>query len=234
MDSIIKPVERLRSLPNAFVDVNFRQDREAFRKQLATRREAETISDDEVDSYVTHVQESIAELVEKVIPDVLPKEYLFFLEYYGGLEIWNENDFRFEIHGIGPMVLENYWDFIIHNWGERSDPLLPGPRGLIIAGLRLDLELTKAKAWGVKTETFTRHDETKIELVPSKRVEFRLDLAGIVEKGSIIGLGPDETDTPHPLSLGDGDLRRWQKLGGSFSEWLELVADTHGLLGYVY
>jgi len=234
MDSIIRSVERLRSLPNAFVDVNFRQDREAFRKQLASRRELETISDDEVDSYVTHVQESIAELVEKVSPYELPKEYRFFLEYYGGLELWNENEFRFEIHGIGPMVLENYWDFIIHNWGERSDPLLPGPRGLIIAGLRLDLEMAKAKALGVITQTITRPDGINIELVPSKRVEFRLDLAGIVEKGSIIGLGPDETDTSHPLSLGDGDLRRWQKLSSTFSEWLELVADTQGLLGYAY
>jgi hypothetical protein len=62
-----------------------------------------------------------------------------------------------------------------------------------------DSLLERAKALGVETETITESDGTKIEYVPPKQVEFRMDLAGKVEKRSIIGFGPDQTDVVHPL-----------------------------------
>lgn len=234
MDSVIKPVERIRMLPGAFVDVNYKQSRELFARQLAKRLDVATVAAEAIEKDMETLQSDVAELVGKVEPYALPEDYLYFLEYYGGLSVWVQNEYRFEIQGVGPMVNEEYGDFAQDNWKERQDPLLPGPKGLIIAHLRLDMDLQKAKAKGLLPAKMINVHKQEVEIVPSKWVQFRLDVAGTVQKGAVIGLGPNEADSPHPLSYEDGDQRAWRKLADSFSAWLEVAARTRGTFGYGY
>jgi hypothetical protein len=234
MDSVINAVERIRQLPGAFVDVNYRQSRELFAKQMAGRMGVEALSSHEIDQDIAGLQGDIVGLAAKVEPYDLPENYVFFLEYYGGLAVWQPSEYRFEVQGVGPMVNEEYGDFAQDNWGQRNDPLLPGPRGLIIAHLRLDMDLSKAKARGLTPAKMVNVHKQEVEYMPPKWVEFRLDVAGTIQKHAILGLGPNEADALHPLSFDDGDKRTWRKLADSFTDWLDLAAKTRGTFGYEY
>lgn len=234
METVIKAVEQLARLPGAFVDVNYKQSRELFARQLAKRLEVKTVPAETIDHDAQGFQDDIAGLIAKVQPYELPADYLFFLEYYGGLAVWVQGDYRFEIQGVGPMVNDEYGDFAQDNWKEREDPLLPGPKGLIIAHLRLDMDLQKAKSRGLTPSKMTNIHKQEVEFMPPHWVQFRLDVAGTVQKGAVIGLGPAFTEIPHPLSYDDGDKRAWRKLADSFSDWLDLAARTGARFGYGY
>jgi hypothetical protein len=235
MLSVINPIERIRQLPGAFVDINFGQnDLWRYRQQWARSSGGEIGSEESAAETIEISKEMIADLSARTAPFKLPEDYLFFLEYYGGLNVSIENAYHFEIQGVGPSALLEYWEVAFHNWGERIGSALPGRGGLIVGSLQLQMELTKAKALGVKTEALFAEHDNEVEYVPEKWILFRMDLAGVIHKYGIIGLGPNETGNPHPLSFGDGETSSWQKLANSFSEWLEIAADTRGLFGYSY
>jgi hypothetical protein len=78
---------------------------------------------------------------------------------------------------------------------------------------------------------FRRHHKYKYQ-----EVTFFLDLAGNIQKGCVIGVGPWGQGA---LTLLDvlrdihGHPGRWQKVAGSFTEWLARAAVTKGGVGYV-
>jgi hypothetical protein len=239
MDRLITAVEHLRQLPGAFVDTNFRQVREAFRAQLSRiwqqAGQSPAVSDVEVDKYIYYCLEDIDELKARVIPYTLPSDYLFFLEYYGGLAIHTDS-FRFEIYGCGPMTQEWYGDWVCDNWGEYNDPLLPGPRGFKIGYLRFDtasLENRRRNQAAQNVATYSNPFEAPwYPEIESKWIELRFDLAGNVQTNCIVGLGPDQSNTIHPLSVGDNDRRIWKVLATSFTEFIERATQTNAQFGY--
>lgn len=241
MKGLIQAVEQLRNLSNAHVDidVNFRQDKELFRAQLHRRLRDiypnHLVTDDDIEQSVFYTREGIEELKAKISPYNLPEDYIFFIEYYGGIAVTNET-LRFEIYGHGPMVNELYGDWVCDNWGEREDPLLPGPRGLIIGYLRLDTllpENTKRnkeqKEAGLYENPFEAPWHPKVE---SEWVELRFDLAGKVRPNCIIGLGPTTSTIEHPLSLENKDLRNWKVIANSLTELIEIASRTGCYLDY--
>jgi hypothetical protein len=238
MRRLIAAVEQLRMLPGAIVDGNFRQGRAVVFTQLR-RRWAEagtlhTVDEAEVDLQINGTQKSLHQLTDKVAPYTLPFDYIFFHEYYGGLAVQTET-FRFEIHGCGPMTNDWYGDWVGDNWGEYVDPLLPGPRGLIIGYLRLDARLSpeKSRDRDATTEVAASpFDEPWYPAIESDWIEFRLDLAGMVQQHSIVGLGPNDGERPHPLSLGSEDQRAWRLIAPSFTAWIERAVETDAQFGY--
>jgi hypothetical protein len=199
-------VERIRLLPEAFVDCGFRQGRDAFLRQLESR----TGKDEAhlVDVYIEGCRETIAELVQRVAPYDIPDDYIFFLEFYGGLAIIRD-DYYFALLGDGPMVEEWYGSVV-------SDEALkePGKYGFLSLGL---LSFRKGK-------------------YQFQYIDFFLDLAGFVRKHCVIGVGPWGQGTLTSWTIlkdvhAHPDM--WQKMANSFAEWLEQVAETRGSFGYI-
>jgi hypothetical protein len=251
MERLIQAVEQLRNLSDSDIDVdidvNFRQDKVAFRAQLYQSLKyihpIRLITDKDIEQGALYTQEAIEELRVKIAPYTLPEDYIFFIEYYGGIAADNTSfrtvantSFRFEIYGYGPMVNELYSDWVFDNWGERQDPLLPGPRGFIIGYLRFDTILGENKKRNAEAKEQGVYDAIadvfRYPEIVSEWIELRLDLAGKVHPHCIIALGPNKGNTVHPLSIGSEDFREWRVLARSFTELIELASQTRCQLGY--
>lgn len=201
-------VKRIQLLPEASVDCSVRQGRDAVLKQLTARDGsiAETI----VDAFIEEdIRGEIALLVQKAAPYDIPGEYIFFLEFYGGLAIDNDDpNYNFSVLGIGPMV-EEWYGFIAGDEALQE----PGKYGFLSLG---SLNFGQGK-------------------LKSKHIGFFLDLAGGVQEHCVIGVGPWGEDTLTPSTI-IKDLHAypdmWRKIAGSFTEWLEQAAETRGAFGY--
>jgi hypothetical protein len=90
---IIQSLATLRMLPNAQIDRNFFQGREAVKEQ--------------VEQYIVEREGLMHEIKCWVQPYILPEDYIFFLGYCGGLYI-NTSGAGFMLDGLGPMVEEWY------------------------------------------------------------------------------------------------------------------------------
>lgn len=192
-------------MPDSYVDSNFGQGREAVLKQLEKfGGQPETF----VNRGIEEAKAAIAGLIERAIPYTIPDEYIFFLEYYGGLAIDTEDGY-FSVYGIGPMVEEDYAsiisDYVIYQSGEY------GFLSLGILGFR--------------------NEKYKFQYV-----SFFLDISGTLQKDAVIGIGPWGKNTlssyeilksihAHPES--------WRKTSNSFPEWLEYAGRTQGLFDYL-
>src|SRR5690349_14735927 len=106
-------VEQIRSLPDAYVDCGFLQGRDAVSRQLQQRdggysntakhkQQHDIDKDAPADKYISFMQEAITELIERAKPYEIPKEYITFLQRYGGIMIDREG-YVFSTYGIGPM-----------------------------------------------------------------------------------------------------------------------------------
>lgn len=202
-----RAVERIQLLPEAFVDCSIRQGRDAVLKQL--RERDGSIADRIVDAFIAEdIRDTIATVAGKAKPYEIPDDYIFFLEFYGGLAI-DRDDYYFSVFGVGPWV-EHWYSSIV------SDAVLqePGEYGFLSLG------------------RVTVHKGEP----GSPYISFFLDLAGTVQKHCVIGVGPWGLGTPDPdVVLQDlhGHSAMWRKLANSFTEWLEQAADTEGSFGYV-
>jgi hypothetical protein len=200
-------VERIRLLPEVYVDCSIRQGREAILEQL--RERDGSIADRIVDAFIAEdIQDTIATVVRKAEPYEIPDDYIFFLEFYGGLAI-DRDDYYFATLGVGPWV-EDWYGSIVSDQALQE----PGECGFLSLG------------------SVTVH---KGEHGPPY-ISFFLDLAGTVQKHCVIGVGPWGVDTPDPetvLQDLQGHPEMWRKLAHSFTEWLEQAADTEGSFGYV-
>jgi hypothetical protein len=203
---VIQVVERIRLLSEAFVDSSIRQGRDTILEQL--RERGGPTADKIVDAFIAEISDTIATVVGKAKPYEIPDDYIFFLEFYGGLAI-DRDDYYFSVFGVGPWV-EHWYSSIV------SDAVLqePGEYGFLSLG-----------------STNIRKGEHRLQ-----RVHFVLDLAGTVQEYCVIGVGPWGLGTPDPetvLQDLQGHSEMWRKLANSFTEWLEQAVDTEGSFGYV-
>jgi hypothetical protein len=199
-------VEKLRLVPGAHIDSGFRQSRETLLKQLELR--ARRDQSGMIDIAVSRMQTEVDHLRQQCVPYNIPDEYISFLEYYGGLMIESRRHY-FSIYGIGPMVEEWYSsiqsDETLHN---------PGKYGFL--------------SLGVTSFRKGHHFEYQ-------SVDFVLDLAGVIQKAAVIGIGPWEggvfnlTDVVKDIASFSG---RWVQIADSFSTWLEEAARTEGSFNY--
>lgn len=190
---------------HCFCDRGVLQGRRAILEQLEKRsgQNEEAMAD----TFIASARKAVADLVSKSSPYMVPKEYLYFLGYYGGLCISRDSHY-FQILGIGPMVEE--WYAAIDS---DAAILQPGESGWLAVG---------SLSFG----------EGKFRF---QHVDFLLDLAGVVHKGCVVGVGPWGKDDPTPIDV-VGDLfshaDKWKIVANSFREWLEQAAETNGLFTY--
>ena len=199
-------IEQIRLYPGALVDCSFGQGRDVFLEQLEERTgRNEAYS---VDNYIEDCRDTIAGLIQRVAPYEVPKDYIFFLEYYGGIFIEGDNH-TLSILGTGPNVEEWYSSV------ESDDALLEvGRQGFLKLG----------------SLNFARNEENN-----SQRIAYFLDLAGNVQKHCVIGVGPWGKETLTPIDILKNIHayhEMWKKVANSFTAWLEQAAITKGGFGY--
>ena len=204
--SVIAAVERLRMLPEAYIDSGFRQGRDAVLRQLESRTgEDESAS---VDVYLAGMKDDIANLRQRALPFYVPEDYIEFLETYAGLSI-DDIEFRLVVFGIGPRV-EDWYASIVSDeaWAE------PGKDGLLPVATLISRSLVRHR---------------------SKRVSFFIDLSGGIQEQCVIGVGPWGADDLRPQTvLKDPRAHSalWAKTANSFTEWLEQAGETRGAFNY--
>jgi len=216
---VIEIVEQIRALPNAYVDCGFLQGREAVLKQFQQREEGvsgavipdlrdETEKVAAADRFISSMQEAITELIERTKPYKIPKDYILFLQTYGGMLIDGEK-YNFATYGIGPMV-EDWYGYL-----NTADHVLmeSGKLGWLSLGR---LVFSRGHKYGYQ------------------RVVFLLDLANSIRKDSVIGIGPWDGREPQELILSNLQSwnGKWTKVSDSFAEWLELARHTAGEFVY--
>ena len=164
-----------------------------------------------MEAHIENFRQTVAALQRKAAPFEVPKDYTFFLGYYGGLAIQGDN-YRLSLLGTGPMV-EDMYSSIVSDFAFPE----PGKYGFISLG------------------ALQYYNLPEIHLV-----EFFLDLAGTVEKSAVIGMGPvnrtrgvkDVSSWEIAMNIGEYP-DRYQKVGDSFVDWLVKIAETGGKLGYI-
>jgi hypothetical protein len=211
MDDVTRAVERIESLPEAYVDRNYLQSYDAVLAQLRMRTEGRIDSMSEAEEYIAHIREGLAKVQAWVAPWQLPEDYVFFLEYYGGLMISTESHY-FAVQGIGPMV-EEWYGFI------------KGDDSLYVKGDEMPYE-----GGVLRVGILSLRDER------NGCVDFLMDLGGAIRQYGIIGVPSWKVTGTNYLTI----LRNprmyptlWTKLADSFTEWLEQAADTGGTFGYI-
>ncbi len=207
MEKMIDIIEKMESVSGAIVDQHFLQGNEAVLKQLNLRHG--NYNEQFVASSVEDARARITDMIRGTHPHIIPEEYIFFLEYCGGLSI-DDEDYYFSTYGIGPLVEEYYSsidsDFAMpeFHWGS----------GLLKVG-HINFRRGKLKD----------HD-----------VYFLLDLANNVQKHCVFGIGPCGWESTSPATITE-DLQHytdeWQIVANSFTEWLELAVKTRGSFGYL-
>ncbi len=206
-------VERLRPLPGTYIDCGFRQGRDAvlkqFRQQLDQDAQYNVDRSATIDRFLSEMRNDIVELVKRAAPYELPEDYIYFLEYYGGLAIDGANC-NFSVFGIGPMV-ETWYGYI-----NTADHVL--------------MESGKLGWQSLGRLVFRKGHKYDFQ-----RVLFYVDLIGAVQKNSVIGVGPWDGVEPQELTIlsdihAHPDL--WRKLANSFTEWLEQASETQGSFVY--
>jgi hypothetical protein len=204
MESVTRAVTRIQLVPRAHIDRSFRQGREAVVAQLRARTDDEVIDISVADIDIAHFREGINEICTWVAPNRLPEDYVFFLEFYGGLLI-ETPDYNLLVDGIGPMVEEWYGfpmgdDGICEN-GLLAVATLALKKERIGQSVRFFLDL----AGTICQDCVIGIDDRGLE---------RADYASILRE---------------PYAHTD----RWTKLADSFTEWLEQAAATSGTFGYI-
>jgi hypothetical protein len=201
MDNVTHALKYIQLIPGAHVDRNYRQGHDAVLAQLQLldgKEETTPI----VDAMITKSQEHLAQLRIWVAPHHLPEDYVFFLEFCGGILI-KTTDYNLMIDGIGPMLLE-WYGFIMDGDGAIYENGLLSIGTLSFKGKRSgDMVFFLLDLAG------TIHRNAVIGIRSWKLGES--DLSPILQN-------------PHAYP------GYWSKLTDSFSEWLEQIATTGGAL----
>lgn len=163
------------------------------------------------DSLRLELKQDIDELYGWIAPHHLPNDYQFFLEFYGGLGIHTAS-YSFQVRGTGPM--RNGWYLhIIGTPGEFDE-------GLYVNGL---LEIS--------TLSIIQRDS-------GVGASFFLDLGGMISFGCVISISnrelTEKIDSPE-IILRNPNLytESWTKIANTFTDWLDLAAETWGTFGYL-
>jgi hypothetical protein len=205
MQQIISTLNKISLIPGAQVDRCFLQGREVIVKQLRLRLGDEETGELTLDSMIEVAHEAFEDVQKWVQPYQLPDSYLLFLAFCGGFAI-DTDKYRITAYGIGPMT-EEWYGFLM---GDHID-INPSKIGFVTIA-RLTSQIPKN---GEYPEVF-----------------FFIDLAGVIPKDAVIGVIPLLDEIDPILENPSAYQQNWKLLAPSFTEWLELVADTDGLLGY--
>ena len=207
MKKLISILDGLSPQKHVYVDSNYLQGKEAVYRQL--ERRAYTNEKINVESFINISKQTINGLEQKIQPYPLPDDYLFFLEYCGGLSIDIE-DYHFSILGIGPMVEEDYYsidsDFSYPDILEKFEYLAIG-----------DLSFRKSN-------------------LKFQRVTSFLDYAGKIQQNCVFTVGPWIPGLVDPIEFFENlaeNKESWRIVSNSFTGWLEIVAETIGSFNYL-
>jgi hypothetical protein len=193
-------VKKFASLPNARVDRNYRQGKNAVAEQMIDFFMVDELSSPDVDKFIAFSKRRFAKLRKMVAPNQLPEEYAFFLENYGGLCLVNEHDVpEFSLTGIGPGMEDWYGDIVEANRQESAI------RQLRIGSWNMPIPFIQSGGKPLSPRL--------------QRFNFYIDLAGDLEKDSIVTAGPWDYKKTE---------KEWNVLAASFSEWLANIAETGG------
>jgi hypothetical protein len=161
------------------------------------------------DLLMVDMQKTIRSLQLKTAPYGLPRDYIDFLEIYGGMFLATET-YNFRIYGTGPMVEEWYASI-------DSDEVIQEPEKYGFLALGALVYLKEPLIW--------------------QRVRFILDIAGTIKLHCVIGIKTREGGVSVPLETIIQNIHahseRWKEVAGSFTEWLKLISDTQGGCGYI-
>lgn len=204
MDYIVEVTQQIERIPGARVDHNYLQGHDAVYSQLYNRSEGKIKSLAEVDEFILDSQQALTDIRNFVFPRVLPDDYVFFLEFYGGLLIENV-DYNLIVDGIGPMV-EDWYGYPLDD-----DSLYKN--GLLSIAL---LNLKKARTG--------EHVYFMLDLAGI------LEQNCVI---AITSWGQGKDDPLSIIGNLQAYPQRWAKLANSFIHWLELIAKTSGTLGYL-
>ena len=204
-EKIKKLVQEISLIQNSHIDVGFAQGRNAIISQIElwdNLRDAEKATE----LYIKRYLQELQSIILWIKPYILPDDYLFFLNYYGGLNV-EDLYYNFGIYGTGPMSEEWY-------------PFLKG-----------DEVYSEPQKDGVLTIGFLVSKNS----IKSFNILFFLDLAGIIKQYSVIALS-FESETDAGVSEVIKNLEfyssRWKLVSSSFTDWLTVVAQTKGGFGY--
>lgn len=206
MRQIVEAVRQIAGLPGANIDRGFGQGRDAVRQQLELLMEG-NVSDLVLDGQFEDHQDHLKELQAWVLPYRIPDDYLYFIDLYGGMLI-ETMAFTLMVFGLGPMCYEWYMPLIPEETATE-----PSQDGLLHIG-RLE---------------FNNPGQD----FPA--VLFFIDLAGIFQRDSILGMdtrGTGDLSVAQVIAERSKYSSQWKILANSFAEWLELVVQTQGALGY--
>lgn len=190
-------VKKFASLPNARVDRNYKQGRNFVAEQMLGFSMIDDLSSPDVDKFIAHSKRKFAKLKKMVAPNQLPEEYAFFLKNYGGLCLVDEYEVpEFTLTGIGPGMEDWYGDITEANQ-QKSE-----------------IEQLRIGSWNMPIPFIQSGGKP---LSPRlQRFNFYIDLAGDLEKDSIVTAGPWDYKKPE---------KEWKFLAASFSEWLARIVE---------
>ena len=227
MQAVDDAIERILRLPHASVGSNYGQDREA-------------------NDWIAVSEKRVTILKQLVLPHQLPDEYLYFLEHYGGFHIEDVEAGLafFSIFGFLPQsryaisndALATFYEELYER-PELADALvdddvivynLSSPRkklGHLYIGIWHDYHsLTDEELRSVPINPETGEQYSPFDVgYPEFRLSsvlFYLDIAGDMQQYAV-------------FASHDGENKRMQKIAGSFTKWLEEVAETGGDFSYV-
>jgi hypothetical protein len=207
MEHIPAILHRIAALPGAQVDFGFGQDREAVRHQYELL-DGEAVSDLFLDARFDDHQEIMNDFYAWILPYHLPDEYRAFVGQFGGFLIQTA-DHTLMVKGFGPLCYEFY------------EPLVP------------EEAVTDPRQDGILDIGWLEYADG---LGGFTHIVLCLDLAGAFQRASVFGIRTQSVDAPSirqmsidPTNYGS----EWKILAKSCTEWLELIEQTHGHLGYL-
>lgn len=238
MQTVIDAVERIRSLPYAQIGCNYGQGREALLRHLDAfhKRRGWTFppnANNAINDWIATSEKQMEILTEWLLPHQLPADYLYFLKYYGGIDIASEPDGIefFSIFGFFPPALYKLSDnelVAFYSHDELTDALNDSdviaynfPSGVkrdyLYVGIWQDLHpLTDEEYLRIPINPATGKRYALFEdgypTFRTPAVKFFLDLAGGMQQNAI-------------LACTDGRDKPMQKIADSFVKWLDSVAD---------
>ncbi len=224
-DRIIGAGREIGQLLHAFVDHGINQGRQGIIDYLDPLPAPAQRALDMQPRYAPLARETPAQRADRVIagiaaylseldtwlaPHHLPKDYLFFVAYYGGLAI-DDPSYYFDIFGYGPKATARY------------DIPMDGDQSLYEHGW-LAIGMLSLK------------DEDQRDY--GHVVHFFIDLAGDVCRGCVIAVptwGRYESIRDARVILRDLDAHEecWTRVTDSFTDWLEAAARTRGAFDYM-
>jgi len=210
-ERIVEAMARISAIPGAFIDRGVIQGPTSIPVEMQRHPQMWTATDEAtVAATIASLRAYWTDVDAWLVPNRLPDDFRFFLEFYGGLAI-DQADYFFNIYGFGLSSPYRYESIL-----DGDDSLYE--HGWLAIGML-----------SLKDETQPHYGQL---------VHFFTDLVGNMRQGCVIAVPTwgchDLSHEPHAL-LSDVAAHKgcWTKVADSFTEWLELAAQTRGTFDYI-